>query len=234
MKKTSSPTKVSLETVHQFQRDFCANIRTQGKSPAPSGTADRGMKQYRKLMLNNISGFIDACFPVLQKMVGQKTWDAWCLDFYAHTELTTPYFRDIPKHFVEWLERKAKKGKVEDYWAELAHWEWVELAVSQSPDAGQKTKKKNHINVTAKLEHYAYPVHTFTAKRKVVAGETFLMSWRMHDGSVRFMELTEPSYRLLKKLKRQPDTKIPKAAQSMIKTLIQQEVFIEGKPISSH
>ena len=52
------------------------------------------------------------------------------LDFIAEHRCLTPYYRQIPDEFVQYLQQERKRADDWPFLAELAHFEWIELQLS--------------------------------------------------------------------------------------------------------
>jgi hypothetical protein len=102
---------------------------------------------------------------------------------------------------------------------ELAHYEWVELALSlDETDVDDiavipEGDLLNNVPVLSPLVWpltYQYPVHHIRADYQPVSAPeqaTHLLVWRQHDFSVRFMQLNDISMLLVQKMKE--ETGIP-------------------------
>ncbi|HSD69411.1 MAG TPA: putative DNA-binding domain-containing protein [Woeseiaceae bacterium] len=189
---------------------FAAHIRDPQSVPVPEGIEDRRMAIYRELFFNNLHKLISNTFPVLRKLHTAEDWRALVREFMMRHEAQTPYFLEIPKEFLAFLEHEhVAREKDYPFLLELAHYEWAELALSVSPEqddlsiidtdgdllAGVPVK-----SVLAWLLQYQYPVQRISPSFKPEApGEqpTFLAIWRKPDDELGFMELNLLSARLL-------------------------------------
>lgn len=114
-----------------LQRRFAAHLRDPARAPAPGGIEDRRLQVYRELFFDNISGALAGTFPVLRGILGAERWSRLVRDFYRDHHCRTPLFLEIPREFVDYLgeERGALPGDP-PFLYELAHYEWVELALA--------------------------------------------------------------------------------------------------------
>ena len=113
------------------QYAFAAHIRNPEKNPGPEGIEERRMKIYRELFYNNVEGFIANTYPVLRQITPDDCWHAMIRDYFAHHVAHTPLFPEMPREFLKYLEHE-RKPQPDDppFMLELAHYEWVELALS--------------------------------------------------------------------------------------------------------
>ena len=195
-------------TRRQYQ--FAAHIRDPEHQPAPDDVEDRRMQIYRELFYNNVEGFLSGTFPVLRKLYNDKAWHKLVRDFFSGHHSSSPLFLEIPREFLGWLEseRVREPGDL-PFLHELAHYEWVELALSIS----EETLEQDHVDPEGDLMigipvlsplawqlSYQYPVHRigpdFLPQQ---AGEnpTLLVVYRDSADEVGFMEVNPVTKRLL-------------------------------------
>lgn len=212
-----------LPEFQRYQAAFTAHIRDPRAHPRPAGVDARRMKVYNELLFNNVEGFLLACFPVLRKVVGARKWTRLVRAFFATHRSRTPYFRQIPDEFIQYLQSEWDAS--EDYppYAQaLAHYEWIELVLSVS------TRSVDH-NVHAEGDlldgvpvlnpvlanlRYDWPVHRIAPRRKIVPAETFLLVYRDANDAVQFIELNAFTARLVALL--EPGTLSGRAALEQI------------------
>lgn len=190
-----------------YQHAFTAHIRDPKNARRPQGASARRMNVYAELLYNNIESFLLACFPVLRKVLGKRKWNRLVRDFFALHRSHTPYFRQIPDEFLqflqnEWQPRESYPG----YLIELAHYEWIELALSvsgrdeQLPEfeaAGDLIDGRPLLNPVLANLAYRYPVHRIRPRAKIAQSPAYLLVFRNSDMQVRFMEQSAVSARLL-------------------------------------
>ena len=123
----------ALKTFQALQYEFAAHIRDPEHRAAPGGVEDRRMGIYRELFYNNIEDFLATAFPVIRTITSAERWHALARDFYARHQCHEPQFFKIAEEFLKYLDDE--RGDVLDdpaFLRELAHYEWVELALSIS------------------------------------------------------------------------------------------------------
>ena len=205
------------EELARLQARFAAHIRDPESVAAPEGIEDRRMGIYRELFFNNIRNFLSANFPVLKTLFDQKEWETLCRDFYSDFRCHTPLFPEIPREFLRYLQDNHDSCLDErPFILELAHYEWVELALSHDeaeiedtdvePD-GDLMKRIPVLSPLAWPLSYQYPVHRIRVDyqpRSTPATPTHLLVWRQRDFNIKFMQLNEISLLLLQKMKEEP------------------------------
>ena len=113
------------------QYAFAAHIRNPDVYPRPNDVEERHMKIYRELFYNNIEESIANTFPVLRNITPDDRWHAMIRDFYSNHLSHTPLFPELSGEFLKYLElERTPLPDDPPFLLELAHYEWVELALS--------------------------------------------------------------------------------------------------------
>ena len=114
-----------------LQREFARHLRDPELFPPPEGLEERRLKIYRELFYNNIEGLLATNFPVMRQLLGDTRWHRLVRDFYREPASHTPLFTEIGREFQRYLETRIDAGRGDPpFLTELAHYEWVELALS--------------------------------------------------------------------------------------------------------
>lgn len=192
------------------QYAFARHIRDPKNNPAPANTDDRRMAVYRELFFNNLRSLLSQTFPVLKKLHTKEKWDSFIRQFMIKHEAQTPYFLQIPKEFLQFLQDEYELQDDDfPFLVELAHYEWVELALSVSDavndDSGidRDGNLLDGIPVHSRLAWtyvYQFPVHRISADYKPDAPgaqANHLTICRKANDDMDFMELNPVTARLL-------------------------------------
>jgi hypothetical protein len=85
------------------------------------------------VFFNYIEGSISGAFPVLRQLNNLARWQRLVRSFIAEHQAHTAYFLRISQEFLAWLQQgyTAEPGDP-PFILELAHYEWVELALDVS------------------------------------------------------------------------------------------------------
>ena len=194
------------------QDEFAAFIRDPKNNPMPADVNGRRMDMYRELFFNNIEGFLSGNFPVLRKILDDQQWSALAQDFYAKHACQSPHFSQIPEEFLDYLQNERDSSKDFPFMLELAHYEWVEMALSIAMEEVADDHLDNLLDQSVALSPvawplaYQYPVHKIgPAFLPLEAPEqsTFLIVYRDRHDDVHFMEITPITYRLLEIIQEQ-------------------------------
>ena len=184
------------------QKAFAAHIRDPKNVPAPEGIDDRRMGIYRDLFFNNLKSLLSNMFPVLKKLHSDEDWARKIRQFMIVHRASTPYFLQLPREFLTFLENDYQAQDSDfPFLLELAHYEYVELALSTSEaeDDLQGVDPEASLldNVPVKSElawvfAYQYPVHRISSEfLPDEPGEvpTYLAVYRNASDEVGFLEL---------------------------------------------
>ena len=204
------------ESLARLQRDFAAHIRDPRSCPAPEGIEDRRMAIYRNLFFSNIKSFLSANFPVLKSLYEESAWNILCRDFYREHRCHTPLFPELPREFLQYLQETRSDASDPPFMLELAHYEWVELALSLDesdfessgidPDADLLTGCPVLSPLAWPLS-YRFPVHRISSDyQPATAPEepTHLLVWRRRDFVIRFMQMNDVTRLLLETMHQNP------------------------------
>ena len=198
---------VPLPEFQRFQYAFTAHIRDPKSHPCPPGIEARRMNVYNALLYNNTEGFLLACFPVLRAILGKQKWTRLVRAFFSTHRSHTPYFRQIPDEFIQYLraEWQCPEGYPE-YVLELAHYEWIELVLSVSnrvPDwegievGGDFLEQRPVLNPVLASLFYHWPVHRIRPRVRITPTDTYLLVFRDTEDRIQFIEINAFTARLL-------------------------------------
>jgi len=197
----------------EFQKKqfaFAAHIRDPDHVAAPTGVEDRRMAIYRELFFNNIRNLLANMFPVLRKLHTDEKWHSLIRQFMQRHRAETPYFLQLPQELLDFLQNEYTLQD-DDYpfLIELAHYEYIELALSISEDvnefAGVDPEGDLLANIPVKSElawvyAYQYPVHRISPDyipEEPTEEPVFLAVYRRENDKVGFLELNPVTAKLL-------------------------------------
>lgn len=210
--------KEAPETLEKLQTAFAAHIRDPEKHPAPGGIEDRRMKIYRDLFFNNIQSLLAGNFPVLRAIYSDKGWERLIRDFYSGHRCHTPLFPEVAKEFLRYLQ-DGREARTDDpgFLLELAHYEWVEMALSLDDRLWRDTQTDPDGDLLAGIPvlsplawplSYRYPVHLISPEYQPAEppGEpTHILVYRNRHDDVKFMKLNNVSRILLELMQQHRD-----------------------------
>jgi hypothetical protein len=196
------------DLLRQQQFALSRHLRDPVAYPPPPGIEDRRLAIYRDLFFNNIAGLLAGNFPVIHATLGESTWLQLVRAFYAQHRSHTPLFPEIPREFIRFLESRAELGDDDPLWlVELAHYEWVELALQLADDQAPAHDAQGNllagipvVSPTAWALAYRWPVPRIGPDYQPTVppeSPTLLLVRRYAQQEIRFAELSPLVYRLL-------------------------------------
>lgn len=197
-----------MKPFQRLQYAFAAHLRDPARHKPPRGIEPRRLKIYTELFYNNVQGFLANAFPVLRRITPEARWHAMVRDFFARHQSHQPLFHRIAEEFLRYLERERRAKDDPKFLRELAHYEWVELALSVAPAPPAPRVDANGdllagvpvVSPLAWTLSYDFPVHRIGPDCQPEAPPqqpTHLVVWRTRDDEVKFMETNAVTARLL-------------------------------------
>ncbi len=117
----------------ETQYAFAAHIRDPDNVAAPEGIEERRMAIYRELFFNNLRNLLARTYPVLKRLHSDEQWDLFIRRFMQKHQAHTPYFLQLPSEFLAFLQDEYEADDNDyPFLVELAHYEYIELALSVS------------------------------------------------------------------------------------------------------
>lgn len=157
-----------MRDFQRIQYGFTARLRDPDTHAVPAGVEPRRMAVYERLIYANVDQFLSNAFPVLKKLLSTSGWQQEVRGFLRQHRASSPFFQDISAAYVDWLESRPVEQLPLPFAAELAHYEWAELALAISDEVPDWP----HIDPQACLAdsapvvsptvwclRYRYPVH---------------------------------------------------------------------------
>jgi hypothetical protein len=191
------------------QYQFAAYLRDPDNQPVPDNIEPRRMAIYRELFYNNIEGFVANGFPVLRQLFSDEAWHSMIRDFMIKHHCKTPLFHQIGREFMAYLENDRDNENDPIFIQELAHYEWVELALSVLDDELAPAKinsSQDILDISFKTSPlawplvYNYPVHQIGPDfqpNEASISPVHLLVYRNKEDSITFLELNPVSARLI-------------------------------------
>ncbi|MCP4466538.1 MAG: DUF2063 domain-containing protein [Halieaceae bacterium] len=227
------------EALHESQMIMARYLRDPQNNPPPEDVEQRRLKIYEDLIYNNIEGFISSGFPVLRSLYESIAWHGLVREFIAGHRCHTPYFLEISQEFVRFLMDDFTLRAVDPpFIAELAHYEWVELALDTAeeeiPEQFAVTDLLTaipHLSPLAWSLMYKYPVHRIGAdcRPQDVGDPVYLVVYRNREDAVCFMEINAVTARLLELIRENSACTTSDVLQS-----VAHELSIEPQSLMSH
>lgn len=213
-----SPDDQSLPAFQRQQFAFTAHIRDPDNAPVPGEIPPHRMALYAELFFNGLDDQLSTNFPVLREITPDARWHAMLREFMVRHRASTPLFTEIALEFLEFLQQE-REAREDDppFLLELAHYEYVELAVSisdadeqpgpQYDPNGDLLSGRPVVAPTAWNLSYQWPVHRIGPAfqpRETAEQPTHLVVYRDRQDEVHFLEINAVTQRLLTLVKENP------------------------------
>jgi uncharacterized protein len=192
-------------------------IRDPDGAEPPPGIEPRRLALYRRLFQRNIDRLLASGFPVIRRTLDDREWQSLVDAFLRDHGSATPLFTEVSREFVAFVQ--ALEPAPRPWLAELAHYEWVELAL-QLADAPAGTHATSagdgdpDLVETAPILSplawplaYRWPVHTIGPAHDPAgppSQPTLLLLHRDTGGTLRFHLVSALAFRLLQRLDAAP------------------------------
>lgn len=191
------------------QNAFMQHIRDPENNAFPD-IEDRRLAIYRELFFNNVEGFVSSAFPVLHSLYSEDDWLVLVRNFFSQHDCKSPYFLQISEEFMAFLSNEYQRTDADpEYMLELAHYEWVELALSiadQDPNEGQiddiQTQPMYFSSLAWRVS-YAYPVQFASSDNphlNVMDEGNHLVIYRDNDDEIQFVAINGITAHLLQQI----------------------------------
>jgi len=209
------------------QYTFTRHLRDPEMYPAPADIPAERMAVYCDLVYRNIDRMIGNLFPVLHKITPEDHWHALVHDFLKKHQSHSPLFNKIPLEFLQYLEEERDRAGDPPFMSELAHYEWVEYAVTIDTrdivwdginPGGNVLEGIPVLSPLVWPLQYRFPVHRISPDylpEEPPAQPTYLVVYRDRNDHVGFLELNPVSARLLELIKEGRDM----TGDSLLKTI---------------
>lgn len=194
-----------MSSLHEQLDALASHVRDPQAHPGPPGIEDRRLKVYRDLVYANLDGLLAGTFPVIRTTLGDAGWGALVRGFLARHHSRTPLFPELGRELVAFLEAGADAQR--PWLAELAHYEWAELALQLSdarlPPHDPHGDLLDGMPVLSPLAWplaYRWPVDRIGPgfqPEHAPAHATLLLLRREPDGRIHFSVLSPLLFRLL-------------------------------------
>jgi hypothetical protein len=212
-----------LLAFQRYQLQFTSHIRDPEKNRRPTDVPANRMRVYTEIVFNNLESSIAACFPVCKKTLGPRAWEKLVRGFFIDHQSHSPLFRQIPEEFLRYLDSlglhnldlgspdqlSQQAGRLPPYLKNLAHYEWVELALASADvsvdmdivdSEGDLLEGQLVLAPALAVLSYEYPVQRISPHYKPIeplSPPVHLLVFRNTEDNVRFIEVNQITSRLL-------------------------------------
>lgn len=195
-----------------LQYTFAAHLRDPQHNPPPPDIEPRRLAVYRELLINNVEGLLAGTYPVIRRILPKELWQKLIQDFFATHHSRTPLFPQMPQEFLHYLETRKEEIQNLPFLRELAHYEWIELALTiDSRELDFKGVNRNGdllqeqpvLSPLALPLVYRFPVHLLSPSYQPTEPPeqpTYIIIYRNTQDKVQFVQLNPLSARLFQTL----------------------------------
>ena len=162
-----------------------------------------------RLFYNNIDNFLSSGFPVLKKIISEKSWNVMVRDFMVKHQSRSPLFNEMAYEFLTYLNNERESSSDPVFIKDLCHYEWVELALSTTDSQVCPINfddQQDYLAIQIKTSplawplSYPFPVHHISPEFQPSEPSEvpiFLLVYRNLDDEVLFLELNPMSAKLI-------------------------------------
>ncbi|MXZ56376.1 MAG: hypothetical protein F4227_00175 [Gammaproteobacteria bacterium] len=194
----------------RIQQQFANYIRDPEHNTAPPGIEQRRMDIYKRLFFNNLASFCAKSFKSFRPFVDDDQWDKLIRGFMREHSCSSPYFKDIPLAFVEYLENSDRDRTEYPFMSEMCHLDAMRMQLRLAPDA----PRCNNLDIykdatcvqrssTVRLLSYQWPVHKLTPatwNSQQPKQPTWLIAFRDRNDQVEVLGTNVRTFRMLEVL----------------------------------
>ena len=202
--------KAEQPSFKTIQYAFAQHLRNPAKYPRPEDVEARRMNIYNELFYNNVEDFMSSAYPVLREITSDEKWHRIIRDYFEHHHASTPLFQEMPREFLKYLEHE-RQAEQDDYpfMLELAHYEWVELALSVTDQEidltavnteGDLLEGIPELSPNAWPLNYRFPVHEISNEflpETPNEQPTYLVVYRDRHDDVHFLDINVVTAQML-------------------------------------
>ena len=217
------------------QLEFANYIRDPFNNPRPSDIKQERIETYRELFFNNVESFLSSNFPVIRTLLDDQQWFELSQDFFSKHSCSTPYFSEISEEFLDYLQNERQNSADYPFILELAHYEWVEMALSISKEEitanstlfiDQLFQQNISLSPLAWPLVYQFPVQQISTDFLPVTPPvepTYLLVYRDIADEVNFIQISPLTFRLLQILEENKHIACEKCLTQIAKELAHSE-----------
>lgn len=209
----------SPSSLHSQQLALTRYLRDPDGYAPPAQMNPERAQVYLNLVLNNLLGLLGGTFPVLVAVLGDAGWRALVRRFLRDYRAQTPRFGEIAREFVDFVASLEDSPGLEHPWypflPELAHYEWVEMALQQLDAAPLKVSDAEQLlDRPLRFSPLVWPLAYTWAVHRLGPGHlpseppeqpTLLLISRVPSGQVQFSQVSPLAFRLLQRIEQFPD-----------------------------
>lgn len=199
-----------LPDYQRIQQQFANYIRDPANNTAPPGVEQRRMDIYKRIFFNNLASFCAKSFKSFRPFVDDDQWDKLIRGFMREHVCSSPYFKDIPLAFIEYLEESDRDSTDYPFMSEMCHLDAMRMQLRLAPDAPRcanldvcRESTVFQLSSTVRLLSYQWPVHKLTPSTwnsQQPKQPTWLIAFRDRNDQVEVLGTNAHTFRMLELL----------------------------------
>lgn len=199
-----------LPDYRRIQQQFANYIRDPASNSVPAGVEQRRMDIYTRLFFNNLASFCAKSFKSFRSFVDDDQWNTLIRGFMREHTCSSPYFKDIPLAFVEYLESSDQVSSEYPFMTEMCHLDAMRMQLRLAPDAPlcdsldiREDATCVQLASTVRLLSYQWPVHKLTPSSwngQQPQQPTWLIAFRDRNDQVEVLGTNVHTFRMLELL----------------------------------
>ena len=205
-KNRSSSDTDDFKSVQSSLSDY---IRDPQHQPGPEHVNSERLQVYSDLFRRNIDGFFTFAFGTLKAFYSEADWRSLVMEFLRVHCSRTPYFREIPREFLNFVLYEHAPQKADPpFMLELVHYRWIwltlesyaaEIPPASDPAMSVQTRQPV-LSPLVCAAIYNFPVHKITPDffpDSPASEPVYLVIWRNRKDRVRQIQSNALTARLL-------------------------------------
>lgn len=183
------------------------------------------MAVYKRLFYDNIESFCARTFKTFRAIANDEYWHTLIRSFIKSHRCSTPYFREIPNEFLQFLVDRGEPDEHYPFMIELCHFDLVRIELYFAPESIQGKNRLTSLDARiqrsplVRLLSYQWPVHKIDEDFEVSSTPTeptWLIAFRDRKSNVEFLVSNPRTVRMLEILEQ------PKSCRELIQELAEE------------
>ncbi len=206
----NSQSHTSRLPFQSVQNAFSKHIRDPERVPGPPDIEPRRLAIYERLFYDNIESFCSKTFKAFRELVDEAYWHSLVRKFMNTHPCKTPFFREIPTEFLQFLVESNKQSESYPYIVELCHFDLVRVELYFAADSDMREEGEFNsldqvvvASPNVRLLSYEWPVHRIDRQfsaAKPPDQATWLIGFRNKADKVEFLVSNPRTIRLIELL----------------------------------
>ncbi|BBM85634.1 HvfC/BufC family peptide modification chaperone [Candidatus Uabimicrobium amorphum] len=156
----------TLEETMRMMHSLLRGEKTPEEMKEFFGTSEKRLEIYQRFVRNHVTKTLAKNFVMLRRLVKKEIWQGLRDEYFKNYPATGWQLNDTSKSFVDFIAKKVREEKMfagEEFYIELAQFEWEEVVVYCSELITPKPHEIETpvLNPTLSIMDFRYPIGTF-------------------------------------------------------------------------